>query len=99
MSTIKNCCFFHTDCCTRDNKRQQHLIGVVKTSHSRFPKQCIEAHLKDKIAGNRLVITCKFEGVDLVAMGYKYNKKKVIHFISTAGAANTFDGDDPYMER
>jgi hypothetical protein len=32
-------------------------------------------------------------------MGYKYNKKKVIHFISTTGAANTFDGDDPYMER
>jgi hypothetical protein len=32
-------------------------------------------------------------------MGYKYNKRKVIHFIATGGAANTFDGDDPYKQR
>jgi len=78
------------------SKRGHHFIGVVKTSHARFPKQFLEEHLKDKSAGSRLVLTTKLEGVDLVAMGYKYNKRKVIHFIATAGAANTFDGDDPW---
>jgi len=56
-------------------------------------------NLKGKIDGSKLVLTTNLEGVDLVAMGYKYNKRKVIHFIATAGAANTFDGDDPYMQR
>jgi hypothetical protein len=31
-----------------------------------------------------LVLTTNVEGVDLVAMGYKYDKRKVIHFIATA---------------
>jgi deoxyribodipyrimidine photolyase len=44
------------------------------------------------------MLTTKVEGVDLVAMGYTYNKRKVIYFTATAGAANTFDGDDPYMQ-
>jgi hypothetical protein len=52
-------------------KREHHLIGVVKTSHARFPKQYLEDNLKDKKAGSRLVLTW-VEGVDLVAMGYKY---------------------------
>jgi hypothetical protein len=30
--------------------------------------------------------------------GLQAKKRKVIHFISTAGAANTFDGDDLYMQ-
>jgi hypothetical protein len=54
--------------------RQQHFIGVVKTSLSRFPRQYIEAHLKDKSAGSKLFLTYNVEGVDLVATGYKYNK-------------------------
>jgi hypothetical protein len=32
-------------------------------------------------------------------MGYKYNKRKAINFIATAGAGNSFDGDDPYMRQ
>jgi hypothetical protein len=70
----------------------------VTTNHARFPKQYLEEHLKDKSDGSRLVLTTNLKGVDLVAMGDKYSKRKVIHFIATAGAANTFDGDDPYMQ-
>jgi hypothetical protein len=55
--------------------------------------------MKDKRAGSRLVLTTKVEGVDLVAMGYsKYNKRKVIYFITAAKAASTSDGDDPYTQ-
>jgi hypothetical protein len=67
----------------------------VNTIHARFHKQYLEEHLTDKSARSTLVLTINLEGVDLVAMGYKCNKRKVIHFIATVGVANTFDGDDP----
>jgi hypothetical protein len=51
------------------------------------------------MGGSSPVLTAILKGVDLVAMGYKYDKRKVIHFIATAGACNTFGGDDPYMQR
>jgi hypothetical protein len=34
----------------RASKRGHHFIGVVKTSHARFPKQCLLDNLKDKRA-------------------------------------------------
>ena len=35
------------------------------------------------------------KGVDLICIGYKYNKKKIIHFILTTGAGSTESGK-PY---
>jgi hypothetical protein len=60
---------------------------------------CIEGHLTDMSDVSRLVLTTELKGVDHVAMGYKCNKRKVIHFIANARAANTLDGDDSYMQR
>jgi hypothetical protein len=33
------------------SKRGHHFIGIVKTSHARFPKQYLEEELKDKSDG------------------------------------------------
>jgi hypothetical protein len=66
--------------------RGHHFIGVVTTSHTRFPKQELDGNMKDTRDGRRLVLTTKVEGVDLFVMGYKYNKRKGIHFIATVGA-------------
>jgi hypothetical protein len=38
------------------------------------------------------------EGVQLVAKGYKYNRRKVLFFISTLGAGGMADGN-PYIQR
>jgi hypothetical protein len=45
------------------------------------------------------VFTTKVDGVDVVAVGYNYIKRKVIHIITTAGATYTFDGDDLCKQR
>ena len=80
-------------------KKDIEFIGVVKTAHSLFPKKWLEASLKDKSAGSRLVLTgTTHDGHPLVATGYKYNKRKVLCFISTAGAGNTSNGN-PYIQR
>jgi hypothetical protein len=38
------------------------------------------------------------EGVALVALGYKYNRKKVLSFVITRGAGRTTDGE-PYIQK
>lgn len=49
-------------------------------------------------AGSHLVLETTLDDVPMVAMGYKYNKKKVIHFIFTKGASHTLPGT-PYEAR
>ena len=41
---------------------------------------------------------CNKEGVDLICIGYKYNKKKVLTFVLTKGAGATTHGE-PYEAR
>ena len=79
-------------------KWEVEFVGVVKTAHSLFPKAWLEQTLKDKSAGSRLVLTTTYQGVKLVALGYKYNKRKVLCFITTEGAGNTMNGN-PYIQR
>jgi len=70
------------------------FIGNVKTSH---PKAYVEEKLKDHPAGSRLVLTAMVDGVELVAIGYKY-KRKVLSFVATKGAGATTNGE-PYIQR
>ena len=52
--------------------------------------------LKDKPGGTKVVlIDTHPSGIELVATGYKYNKKTILYFISTKSAASTTDGS-PY---
>jgi len=58
-------------------------LGIVKTNHARFPKQFIESTKKYWPAGSHIVMEGSSEdGVDLLAIGYKYNTKKgpLFHF-------------------
>eukprot|EP00873_Tetraselmis_striata_P046182 jgi/Tetstr1/466446/TSEL_010974.t1 len=79
-------------------KAGRHYGGVLKTAHGGHPKDYITSILDPMCAGDRLTLTASMDGVDLVAVGYKHNKK-VIHFLATKGAAPTLDGDDPYKQR
>lgn len=79
-------------------KAGRHYIGVLKTSHSSYPKSWIMEKMKDYPAGSHLVLETKNDGVDLLAIGYKYNKRKVLCFLATKGAGHMGAGT-PYVQR
>jgi len=74
-------------------------IGIVKTSHSFFPKQDLETALKTWPGGMNLSLEATTsKGVKLIAVGYKYNSSKVLCFVATKNAGSTTPGD-PYRAR
>ena len=75
-----------------------HACFNVKTGHSRFPKAFLQNAMKDFPGGTWITMEGKAEkeGVDLIAIGYKYNSKKVLTFVTTRGAGSTKDGE-PYI--
>ena len=77
-------------------KAGHHAIFIVKTNHTRVPKKFLEDTMKDYPGGTWITLEGRTEeGVDLICIGYKYNKKKVLVFLSTKGAGPTTDGP-PY---
>jgi len=80
------------------SKSGREFIGVIKMGHALFPKQYFQDILGPLPSSSRLVLTANVEGVDLVAIGYKYNRRKVLFFISTSGVANILNGE-PYVQR
>ena len=72
-------------------------ILQVKQNHGLYPKNVITDILKDAPGGAKVVLSGTHpSGVELVATGYKYNKKSVLYFVSTPNAGSTEDGEDPY---
>ena len=74
------------------------FIGIIKTNHSKFPKKWLESTMKNWPPGSHLVLETTCEGVDVVACGYKYNKRKVCCFVFTKGAGHTQEGK-PYVAK
>ena len=83
--------------CTQKHK---YAIMHVKTVHRRCPKEFLEREMKDMPGGTWVVLEgrAKKEGLDLVTIGYKYNKKKVLVFLFNRGAGSTAPGE-PYEAR
>ena len=82
------------------NPNAHEVIGAVKTAYSWFPKDQLEEEMKDFPSGSNLVMECTAPetGVKLVAIGYKYNSRKVLLFVMTKNAGNTMPGS-PYIAR
>ncbi len=54
-----------------------HFIGQVKNAHKRFPKEWLNTAMEDMVEGTWLVLRATTnKGVNLIAMGYKYCKKR-----------------------
>ena len=71
-------------------------ILQIKQNHAQYPKQAITDILKDAPGGTKVVMTTTNSmGVELIATGYKYNKKSILFFVSTPGAGSTVDRE-PY---
>lgn len=83
------------------NPNSHELIAAVKTNHSWFPKQFLEQKMKSWPSGAYLVLECRTPEtkVDLVAIGYKYNSKKVLCFVHTKNAGSTAPGLKPYVAK
>ena len=71
------------------------LIGMVKTDTSRFCKETIKKLANDFPGGSYLMLRIKPmvpRGHILLAIGYKYNERKVIYVIVTENGGSTKSG-------
>ena len=49
---------------------------MVKTAHAKSPKKFLEEQMLGYPGGTWITMEAKVEGVDLLCIGYKFNKKK-----------------------
>ena len=69
-----------------------HFIGHIKTAHKFYPKEWLEKTMSNWPGGSHLVLEMMPQR-DIIAVGYKYNSKKVCLFVFTRGADLTTHGD------
>ena len=83
-----------------ENPNGFEIIAAVKTNHAFFPKKALEKKMKPWPSGSYLVMqtTCPESKVELIALGYKYNARKVLCFIMTKNAGSTAPGE-PYIAK
>lgn len=67
-------------------KKGKYFSGIVKTAHALYPKDWIMKKMSGKSRGTWCVLHTQIDGCPLVAVGYRYNSKKTICFLSTRGA-------------
>jgi len=79
-------------------KTGHHACFMVKTGHTKSPKKFLENKMKDYPGGTWITMRATVDEVDLVSIGYKYNKKKLLTFVMTKGAGSTRPGE-PYVAR
>jgi hypothetical protein len=79
------------------NLKAPEICAAVKTNSGWFPKQELEKKMEKWPSGSYLVLECKTPetNVDLVAIGYKYNARKVLCFIMTKNTGST--APDPWL--
>ena len=71
-------------------------VFQIKQYHSLFPKDFIEEVLKEAPGGVHIVLKATTrDEVNLVAVGYRYSRKTILHFVLTENAGSTSEGD-PY---
>ena len=79
-------------------KSKYHYVGALKTASAMFPKPYLQGVLQPLPDWARLVMEATVDNVKLVAIGYKYNRRKVLFFVATRGAGLTTPGV-PYTQR
>ncbi|XRB20796.1 hypothetical protein RI054_25g106450 [Pseudoscourfieldia marina] len=82
--------------CVALGKQGKHAIMMVKTAHARYPKDFMEEALEDAPGGTQCVCRTVIEGIPLIAIGYRYNRKTVLCFVATNGAGASTYGK-PYV--
>jgi hypothetical protein len=79
--------------------RGHEAVFQIKQYHSNFPKEFIKEALKDAPGGVHILLEGKTESkVPLLALGYRYSRKTVLHFVPIKNAGSTKPGT-PYQMR
>jgi len=72
-------------------------VFQIKQYHAGFPKEYIEEALKDAPGGVHILLEGMTQNeVPLVALGYRYSRKTVLHFVLTKNAGSSKPGT-PYQ--
>jgi hypothetical protein len=84
-------------------KNGQELIGCVKTNFTKSPKKAMEELMDDCPSGSYYVAVCNVpeeDDIKIIFVSYKYNARKVLHFVMTDGAGSTVpDPNRAYIAR
>ena len=94
-------CFSSVQTADEEMAAGVNYCGPLKTSHKGVFLATLEKLMKDFPGGSYIVMnsTPRFPGGrPLLAIGYKYNSRKVLGFIATEGTSITEPGD-PYLSR
>ena len=67
-------------------------IVHIKNSFSGFPKDALEEQLRGMPGGSHLEMRATVDGVNVIAVGSKYNSKKTVFHLASEGAGSTVDG-------
>jgi hypothetical protein len=81
-----------------DNFGQQGIRDMlkIKTGHALYPEKFMEEKLKEAPGSCWITMQGKGpRGTDLLAIGYKYNSKRILKFVATSNAGSTKAGT-PY---
>jgi hypothetical protein len=70
----------------------------IKNSFLGFPKDALEEQLRGMPGGSHLEMRATVDGVNLIAIGSKYNSKKTQFHVATEGAGSTKAGK-PYTSK
>jgi hypothetical protein len=78
-------------------KRGHEGVFQIKSYHASYPKDYIEAALKDAPGGVHIALEgVTRDEIKLVAVGYRYSRKATLFFLATENAGTTKNGD-PYQ--
>ena len=80
------------------SKRGYASIVHIKNSFVGFPKDALEEQLRGMPGGSHLEMRSTIDGVDLIAVGSKFNSKKTCFHLAVDGAAPTTPGE-PYVTK
>ena len=72
----------------KDKASKTYATSIVKTSHAKFPKQWILDKMKGKKRGEHVMLWAENPGTPgtaFMAVGYRYNYKKVVLSITSRG--------------
>jgi hypothetical protein len=83
---------------TKLAKEGHSVIVHIKNSFAGFPKDFLEEQLRGMPGGSHLEMRATVNGVNLIAIGSKYNSKKTQFHVATEGAGSTVAGK-PYISQ
>jgi hypothetical protein len=86
------------DMAVKLNKEGHSVIVHIKNSFAGFPKDALEEQLRGMPGGSHLEMRTTVDGVNLIAIGSKYNSKKTQFHVATEGAGSTKAGK-PYVSK